>query len=270
MIVRLDKSLNPRFLRSLVLLVFSVLLIPINGWFVLALAPLAIHVLVGFRLTPKRDVVRALTSPSLLMFPFCLALWARSNQVVSHVLIATGTNEFVGGYVFPGVIEVGWYEHSSAGLKYLREGVTPDIAPVMTDTIRRFQTFAGSHRVFDCFCIVPMYCRCVPVIEGWFSIGAIYAWHHAPRPFYVHAGPWFWGSTERTRHIGFHILVPTLLMGALFVRKLISFRKCERRLRNGECVRCGYNLTGNKSGICPECGNPIAFETVRTPLNTEN
>ncbi len=25
----------------------------------------------------------------------------------------------------------------------------------------------------------------------------------------------------------------------------------------GHCRRCGYNLTGNVSGICPECGQPI-------------
>ena len=24
-----------------------------------------------------------------------------------------------------------------------------------------------------------------------------------------------------------------------------------------ECPRCGYDLTGNISGICPECGTPI-------------
>lgn len=27
-----------------------------------------------------------------------------------------------------------------------------------------------------------------------------------------------------------------------------------RRRQRGLCVRCGYNLTGNVSGICPECG----------------
>ena len=25
----------------------------------------------------------------------------------------------------------------------------------------------------------------------------------------------------------------------------------------GFCTRCGYNLTGNVSGICPECGGPV-------------
>ena len=30
-----------------------------------------------------------------------------------------------------------------------------------------------------------------------------------------------------------------------------------RRHRKGLCVKCGYNLTGNTSGVCPECGKPI-------------
>lgn len=25
----------------------------------------------------------------------------------------------------------------------------------------------------------------------------------------------------------------------------------------GVCISCGYNLTGNVSGVCPECGTPI-------------
>lgn len=27
-----------------------------------------------------------------------------------------------------------------------------------------------------------------------------------------------------------------------------------RRRRRGRCVKCGYDLTGNVSGVCPECG----------------
>lgn len=33
-----------------------------------------------------------------------------------------------------------------------------------------------------------------------------------------------------------------------------------RRLRRGHCPHCSYNLTGNVSGVCPECGTAI-----RTP-----
>jgi hypothetical protein len=31
----------------------------------------------------------------------------------------------------------------------------------------------------------------------------------------------------------------------------------EARLRAGCCISCGYDLTANTSGICPECGTPI-------------
>ena len=30
-----------------------------------------------------------------------------------------------------------------------------------------------------------------------------------------------------------------------------------RRRRRGECVACGYNLTGNVTGVCSECGTKI-------------
>lgn len=26
----------------------------------------------------------------------------------------------------------------------------------------------------------------------------------------------------------------------------------------GHCIQCGYNLTGNVSGTCPECGNVMS------------
>ncbi len=28
------------------------------------------------------------------------------------------------------------------------------------------------------------------------------------------------------------------------------------RIAHGHCQQCGYNLTGNTSGVCPECGTP--------------
>ena len=31
----------------------------------------------------------------------------------------------------------------------------------------------------------------------------------------------------------------------------------DRRAPKGHCQSCGYNLTGNTSGVCPECGTPI-------------
>ena len=31
----------------------------------------------------------------------------------------------------------------------------------------------------------------------------------------------------------------------------------DRRFPPGHCQACGYNLTGNTSGVCPECGERI-------------
>ena len=42
---------------------------------------------------------------------------------------------------------------------------------------------------------------------------------------------------------------------AFWVRAEISRR---RRLRSGLCQSCGYDLTGNTSGVCPECGAAIS------------
>ncbi|UCE59596.1 MAG: hypothetical protein JSU63_19400 [Phycisphaerales bacterium] len=30
-----------------------------------------------------------------------------------------------------------------------------------------------------------------------------------------------------------------------------------RRRRKGLCLNCGYDLTGNESGVCPECGEAV-------------
>ncbi len=31
---------------------------------------------------------------------------------------------------------------------------------------------------------------------------------------------------------------------------------------NGRCIRCRYDLTGNLSGVCPECGTPTGTPPV--------
>lgn len=42
------------------------------------------------------------------------------------------------------------------------------------------------------------------------------------------------------------------------VRISLEGRVCQLvRLGRRICERCGYDLTGNVSGVCPECGNPV-------------
>lgn len=51
-------------------------------------------------------------------------------------------------------------------------------------------------------------------------------------------------------------VIPLLVLGWLTLR--LSGKKRVRRLRFPRCHKCGYNLRGNVSGICPECGRPLA------------
>ncbi len=42
------------------------------------------------------------------------------------------------------------------------------------------------------------------------------------------------------------------LLGITIIRWLVA----RRRIRPGHCTKCSYNLTGNTTGVCPECGTP--------------
>lgn len=53
----------------------------------------------------------------------------------------------------------------------------------------------------------------------------------------------------------FPVWMPTLAFATFPL--IVLFRgplRRRRRLRRGRCTSCGYDLTGNESGICPECG----------------
>ncbi len=62
----------------------------------------------------------------------------------------------------------------------------------------------------------------------------------------------------RETDIGLVILGISLL--AFLVQFLFTFRR-ERFEEDDfieQCENCGYDLTGNVSGICPECGTPVS------------
>ena len=60
-----------------------------------------------------------------------------------------------------------------------------------------------------------------------------------------------------------YITVPVwyvaLLLAAYPIRSWLRERSLRKlRSANGRCMKCAYDLYGNVSGICPECGTPTA------------
>ena len=75
-----------------------------------------------------------------------------------------------------------------------------------------------------------------------FALGAIWMWFLAGfNSFY------FPGGLGRL----LYVLSFAFLSASCLSLWLLRPRK---RLRHGECPRCGYDLTGNTTGMCPECG----------------
>ncbi len=67
---------------------------------------------------------------------------------------------------------------------------------------------------------------------------------------HVHpAGKWSWTGTNFT----FPLWLPTLLFGTWSAIALKHHIK-RRYFTEGICRKCGYDLRGSPSGVCPECG----------------
>ena len=52
-----------------------------------------------------------------------------------------------------------------------------------------------------------------------------------------------------------HILLAVLLPAVIY--PMLPIVKKRHRRKHGLCVKCAYDLTGNESGTCPECGTEI-------------
>src|SRR5262245_12350573 len=74
-------------------------------------------------------------------------------------------------------------------------------------------------------------------------------------PFFVFLEPSTWGlpSIGRTP-LQAAIQMPLWAISAIvLIPTILAWRSLRRRPRPGYCI-CGYDLTGNVSGVCPECG----------------
>ncbi len=99
--------------------------------------------------------------------------------------------------------------------------------------------------------------------------------------FQVAHYPWFKGSwradgSEGLTHVGTHWSVdfpflPLVLLFALpsVISAILAWRRRIAMSRMGRCTACGYNLTANVSGVCPECGLAVA-PNHKTPILPTN
>jgi len=67
--------------------------------------------------------------------------------------------------------------------------------------------------------------------------------------------------TVRMSGVRFQILVVVAVLIAYPIVAVVAGRRMRRRRRirawRGLCETCGYDLTGNTSGVCPECGESM-------------
>ena len=62
-------------------------------------------------------------------------------------------------------------------------------------------------------------------------------------------------GTLVTTKLGLTLWLPLAVFSAYPIAVLIRAPlRRKRRRKRGLCLRCGYDLTGNVSGVCPECG----------------
>jgi len=115
-----------------------------------------------------------------------------------------------------------------------------------------------------------------PRIECFWNSTSVYDWVLLDRQGHLAIVPpptdWRWRAVppatgwsqpmplplESDSHFSNWIAITALLPAArAYVRLLHAVRHNRRRLR-GLCPNCSYNLTGNTSEICPECGTHLA------------
>jgi len=61
-------------------------------------------------------------------------------------------------------------------------------------------------------------------------------------------------------HLRWAVLLPLWLLFVIVAMPTLYLWWTERSFPPGHCQKCGYDLTGNVSGRCPECGTLVGSE----------
>ena len=86
------------------------------------------------------------------------------------------------------------------------------------------------------------------------TVGPSFGRFEAPGQFRQNLGRIGWSNDSRNDWFFMPLWIPFLLVT---VPTAFLFWHDRRRIPPGHCQKCRYDLTGNTSGVCPECGERI-------------
>ena len=188
----------------------------------------------------RRRLLTILSAVSLLLCIAAVALWVRSYFIYDIVHHGTGVKQQAGE-----LIVKDWYFESASGSVDVRHYVThARWGQIGNPTPAGWQWIKGNPR----FVWRPQPKR----------LGFAYHAERSP-PAGIN-----YGDVRYLRCPLWAIFVPAGI-GPLLC--FVHNRRAAARLRRdrGLCDRCGYDLTGNVSGVCPECGMKIALADAPAP-----
>ncbi|MCB9852328.1 MAG: hypothetical protein H6819_04470 [Phycisphaerales bacterium] len=93
-----------------------------------------------------------------------------------------------------------------------------------------------------------------PTKRGWnhillFGFGTIFAG----------TGAFYMGIVERDWKIALGLGAVSVINGYAALATRYQWPGFRLPPEPGHCAGCGYNMTGNQSGVCPECGRTVDF-----------
>ena len=90
-------------------------------------------------------------------------------------------------------------------------------------------------------------------VPGWFV--ANYGSDGIPLTWWVE----HWPNNKNWNGISIPLRMPFLMVA---IPTALLWWRDRHRIPSGHCQNCGYDLTGNLSGICPECGVKVDAQSI--------